>query len=77
MGAPPPRQTPAMRPVDHPAAKAYRERGKLTLYEVQREEIAGVVSDIPRWQEVLRWWMGAQLQQAERAWNARPVSKKV
>jgi hypothetical protein len=42
--------------LDHPAVKAYRDAFKLTPNELQRAEIAAVVTDVATWQEVLRNW---------------------
>jgi hypothetical protein len=42
--------------LDHPAVKAYRDAFKLTPNALQRAEIAGEVTDVATWQEVLRDW---------------------
>jgi DNA-binding Lrp family transcriptional regulator len=43
--------------LDHPTVVAYRTMCGVTANRTQRAEIAATVSDLPRWQEVIRKWL--------------------
>jgi DNA-binding MarR family transcriptional regulator len=54
--AEPPAPTPDPQ-LDHPAVKAYRDTCKRTPDETQRAAIAAAVTDLARWQEIVRQWL--------------------
>lgn len=60
-GGPAPAETPKKPQrdpdLDHPAVVAYRDKCKLTPNATQRQAIAGTVTDIPRWSDVIGNWL--------------------